>query len=105
VAEALRGEGWSAGFLARPGAGDQPGDTAETRTARRERRAKALAHLIRGASDKGLLLVMDYAEGRDTEIKAISAAIHARPAEDARPIRLVLLTRGAGPTPSSPISR
>jgi hypothetical protein len=81
VSEALRAQGWSAGFLARPGAGDQPGDTAETRTTRRERRAKALSHLIRGANDKGLLLVMDYSEGRDTEIKAIAAAIRTRPAE------------------------
>jgi tetratricopeptide (TPR) repeat protein len=96
VAEALRAEGWSAGFLARPGAGDEPGDTAEARTRRRERRAKALARLIRGASDKGLLLIMDYAEGREPEIAALAAAIRGRPADDTRPIRLVLLTRGAG---------
>ena len=96
VAKALREQGWSAGFLARPGSGDQPGDTAEMRSARRERQAKAIAHLIRGAADNGLFLVMDYAEGREPEIKAIAAAIRSRPADDTRPIRLVLLTRGAG---------
>ena len=37
VAEILRAQSWSAGFLARPGAGDQPEDTAETRTLRRKR--------------------------------------------------------------------
>lgn len=96
VADALRRKGWSAGFLVRPGSGDLPGDTSETITRRRERRAKALLHLIRSANDKGLLLVMDYTEGRDAEIAQIAAAIRARPAEDQRPIRLVLLTRGAG---------
>lgn len=96
VAERVRAEGWSAGFLTRPGAIDQAGDNAETRTARRERQVKALNHLIRGASDKGLLLVMDYAEGRELEIKGLSAAIQTRPMHDTRPIRLVLLTRGAG---------
>ena len=96
VAEALRAYGWSAGFLARPGTGDQPGDTADIRSRRRERQTKALSHLIRGANDKGLLLIMDYAEGREPEIRSIAYAIRTRPKGDTRPIRLVLLSRGAG---------
>ena len=86
VAEALRAKGWSAGFLARP-------DAAEV-AAKRERRAEALGYLIRGASDNGLLLVMDYAEGRDEEIKRLAQQIQGRPTDDERPIRLMLLTRG-----------
>ena len=88
VADKLRKAGWSAGFLARPDAADD--------AEKRERRAKALSHLIGGASDDGLLLVMDYAEARSDEIVHIARAIQSRPIDDKRPIRLVLLTRGAG---------
>lgn len=37
VAEAPRAEGWSTGFLARPGTGDGPEDTPDMRSAKRER--------------------------------------------------------------------
>jgi tetratricopeptide (TPR) repeat protein len=95
VAATLRAERWSAGFLARPAAGDKPEDTAETRSARRERFSKAIGHLIHGAMDRGLLLVIDYAESLADELRAIAQAIRARPTEETRPIRLVLLARGA----------
>jgi tetratricopeptide (TPR) repeat protein len=96
VAEHLREKRWSAGFLARPGTGDRPGDTPEMRSARRERQAKALGHLIRGATDRGLLLIIDYAEDRSEEIRRLAQQIQGRPADDTRLIRLVLLTRAAG---------
>ena len=88
AAERLRAAGWSAGFLARPpvGAGQE----------RRDRYDTAVGHLIRGARDNGLFLVMDYAEGRDAEIAALAERIQALPVDDARPVRLVLLTRAAG---------
>ncbi len=88
TAARLREVGWSAGFIARP-----PVEAGEERRARYD---KAVGHLIRGARDRGLFLVMDYAEGRDEEISRLAERIRARPADDARPIRLVLLTRAAG---------
>ena len=88
VAARMRASGWSAGFVARP--------PVEAGQERRDRYDTAIGHLIRGATDKGLLLVMDYAEGRDAEIDALAQRILQRPADDHRPIRLVLLTRAAG---------
>lgn len=86
IADSLRSQGWSAGFLARPD------DVADAAT--RQRRTSALNELIRGANDRGLLLVMDYAEGRNAEIADLARRILARPAHEQRPIRLVLLSRG-----------
>ena len=88
VAEALRQRGWSAGFIARP----EAKDTADER----KRYAEALRYLIRDANDNGLLLVMDYAEGRPDEVARLCDQIRNRPPEVTRTIRLVLLTRGAG---------
>jgi hypothetical protein len=84
----MRAAGWSAGFLARP--------PVEAGQERQERYDKAVGHLVRGAKDNGLFLVMDYAEGRADEIIRLAKRILSRPADDTRPIRLVLLTRAAG---------
>lgn len=88
VTKRLRAAGWSAGFLARPpvSAGEE----------RRKRYDDAIGYLIRGARDNGLCIVMDYAEGRNDEIEALAKRMLSRPADDMRPVRLVLLTRAAG---------
>lgn len=88
VADELRQAGWSAGFLARPEATED--------AEKRQRRAKALTHLVRGATDNGLLLVVDYAEARSEEVVSLARAIQSRLDDDKRPIRLVLLARAGG---------
>jgi hypothetical protein len=87
VATELRDARWMAGFL-------DPSPTLEERDARQ--RWQALDQLVAHGDDSGLLLVMDYAEARQTEVKAIAQLLSGRPDGDARPVRLVLLTRTAG---------
>ncbi|MFM9941237.1 MAG: tetratricopeptide repeat protein [Hyphomicrobiaceae bacterium] len=87
VATALRAQGWTAGFLERPH---------EQVEATLGQRAQALNQLIAHGEDAGLLIVMDYAEGRTDEVKAIARQLANRSAAATRPIRIVLLTRGAG---------
>jgi TIR domain len=86
VAVALRAEGWMAGFFDRPH---------EQVDATLKQRRQALDQLIAHSDDKGLLMVMDYAEGRQDEVRAIAEQLSRRP-EGSRPIRLVLLARSAG---------
>ncbi len=88
VAEELRAAGWSAGFLERPQASHMTVTAGDY--------AKAIGYFIEGASDQGLLLVMDYAEGRADDIARLAHQIETRPVDKTRPIRLVLLARGAG---------
>ncbi len=87
VAAALRADGWTAGFLDRPH--EQVQGTLEQRW-------KALDQLIAHGDDSGLLLVLDYAEGRQDEVRALAERLGRRPDGDTRPIRIVLLARTAG---------
>ena len=87
VAAALGRDGWTAGFL----------DSAHDRTdAALNQREQALDQLIAYGEDNGLLVVLDYAEGRQQDIKKIVEQINGRQDGDARPVRLVLLARSAG---------
>jgi hypothetical protein len=87
VAAELREAGWMAGFL------DPPPSLAESVV---QQRWQALDQLIAHDDDNGLLMVMDYAESRQPEVKALAERLRRRPASDTRPVRLVLLTRTAG---------
>jgi hypothetical protein len=59
----LRDEGWSAGFLTRPHWGDE---------ATLRQRWQAVDQLVAYGEDKGLLVVVDYAEGQQDEINRIA---------------------------------
>jgi hypothetical protein len=87
VADELRKDGWEAGFL------DRPHTLVESVV---QRRWQALDQLIAHGDDSGLLMVMDYAEAHQPEVKALAQRLRSRPDGDARPVRLVLLTRTAG---------
>jgi tetratricopeptide (TPR) repeat protein len=87
VAARLRQDhGWQAGFLDRP-----PDDDAVVR-----QRWQALDQLITHGNDRGLLVVIDYAEARRRELVAIAERLRSVRSEDGPPVRLVLLTRSAG---------
>jgi tetratricopeptide (TPR) repeat protein len=87
VAAKLRGRGWMTGFLDRPDELDDP---------TRRQRWQALEQLLDHRDDAGLLLVLDYAEGRQSELVDLGRRIAKRPGSAARPIRLILLARSAG---------
>jgi hypothetical protein len=87
VAALLRGDGWTAGFL------DRPHTQAEGIL---QQRQQALEQLVADADDSGLLIVIDYAEARQDEVRALAALPMLRPKSATRPIRLVLLARSAG---------
>jgi hypothetical protein len=87
VAATLRQQGWTAGFLDRPH---------EQLDATLKQRWQALDQLIAHGEDEGLIIVLDYAEGRQDEVRQIAERLSARPESDTRPIRLVLLARSAG---------
>ena len=80
--------GWTAGFVARLD------DSADPDAIRRQE--NALTHLISGATDAGLLLIVDYAENRQDDVLHLARAIVNAEAQPDRPIRLVLLSRTAG---------
>jgi tetratricopeptide (TPR) repeat protein len=87
VASSLREEhGWQAGFLDRP-----PEDAAVAR-----QREQALEQMIAHGPGQGLLIVMDYAEPRQKELKELAERLQQRAPGEARAVRLVLLTRSAG---------
>ncbi len=89
AAAALRcAHGWMAGFVERV--------PAQADDATRRQHAQALKHLIELGEEPGLLLVLDYAEGRQDELVQIAGWIESRPEAAQRPIRLVLLARSAG---------
>jgi len=85
VAAALRTEGWMAGFLDRPH---------DLESGALQQRWQALEDLFANCDDR-LLLVMDYAEARRDEVKAIAECL-SRVRKGTRAIRLVLLARTAG---------
>ena len=87
VAAALRQQGWVAGFFDR---------SHEQVEATLRQRWQALDQLIAHGEDEGLLIVLDYAEGRQDEVRQIAERLSAQPEGDTRPIRLVLLARSAG---------
>ncbi|MDX2308317.1 MAG: toll/interleukin-1 receptor domain-containing protein [Hyphomicrobium sp.] len=87
TAARLRDErGWQAGFLDRP-----PDDAAVAR-----QRMRALEQMVQHPSGAGVLIVVDYAEARQAEVKALAARFMELGVGSAQPVRLVLLTRGAG---------
>jgi tetratricopeptide (TPR) repeat protein len=80
----LGSEGWLAGFVNR-GTLDHP------------TRGAQLEHLVRSGHDaRGLLLVIDYAEGRSEDVAAVSRLMIERERAGGAPARLVLLARAAG---------
>lgn len=87
VAAKLREQGWTAGFLDR---------SHEDVEATLKQRWQALDQLISHGDYAGLLLVLDYAEGRQQELVCLAQRLAERPEADIRPIRLVLLARSAG---------
>lgn len=87
LAAALRTQGWVAGFLERPH--DWPDIVVKQRD-------QAVDQLIAEQDLKGLLFVVDYAEGRQDEVKRLANRIAHRPRAHTTPVRLVLLTRSAG---------
>jgi hypothetical protein len=91
VAARLRQQAWTAGFLDPP---HEPLDA--TFDATLKQRWQALDQLIAHGEDRGLLIVLDYAEGRQDEVKRLAERLSARPENDTRPVRLVLLARSAG---------
>jgi hypothetical protein len=87
IAAELRSMGWMAGFVERPH---------EQVKATLALRQQALDQLIAHGEDQGLFIVLDYAEGRQSEIKTIAQRLVNRSEPTTRPIRVVLLTRGVG---------
>jgi hypothetical protein len=85
VAAELQEAGWMAGFLDPPYTDNVASE-----------RWQALDQLIAHGDGNGLLVVMDYAEGRQKELKELAERLVRRPDGDTRPVRLVLLTRTAG---------
>src|SRR5262249_26825925 len=61
-----------------------------------KQREQALDQLIAHGEHQGLLVVLDYAEGRQHEIASLAERLNRCPDGDARPVRLVLLARSAG---------
>jgi hypothetical protein len=87
VAAELRKDGWTAGFL-------DPPPSLDERIMRQ--RWQALDDLIASGRDSGLLMVMDYAETRQADVRDLAMRLRRRPDSDIRPVRLVLLTRTTG---------
>ncbi|MGP0094164.1 MAG: TIR domain-containing protein [Xanthobacteraceae bacterium] len=87
VAAALASDGWLAGFLDRP---------PDKKDALQHLRENALDQLISVGDEPGVLIVMDYAEGRRNEIDWLVKKLDARPRDETRLLRLVLLARSAG---------
>jgi tetratricopeptide (TPR) repeat protein len=84
VVSELADEGWLAGFVNRGVLGHHT-------------RGPQLESLVRDGRDaRGLLLVVDYAEGRSEEVKALSRLMIERERAGGAPARLVLLSRAAG---------
>ena len=87
VAAALRERGWTAGFLNR----DYRDDEGRTKQA-----WQALEHRVRYAQDKGVAIVLDHAEARQPELTEIARLLLKKRENASRPLRLILLARGAG---------
>jgi tetratricopeptide (TPR) repeat protein len=90
VTAALREQGWSAGFLNRVEATVRQPDKPKLC-------AEALVQLVVHGSDKGLAIVIDYAEGRTEDVRSLSRQlIEAGKMRPDRPLILFLLTREIG---------
>jgi hypothetical protein len=87
VAATLSNEDWHAGFFDRPTAPSEP---------ELLQRWQAFEQLVDHGDEKGVLIVIDYAETRLDEIRRVAEIFIRRPDDATRPIRLVLLSRGAG---------
>ena len=84
VVRELANEGWLTGFVNRG-------------TLFHPTRGPQLESLIRGGGDaRGLLLAVDYAEGRSDEVRALARLMLERERAGGPPARLVLLARAAG---------
>ena len=86
----LRGLGWRAGFL------NGPENMNETIS---RQHWQALEQLIAHGDDSGLLVVIDYAEGHQEEVRRLATALSVKTesaASHGRLMRLVLLARSAG---------
>ena len=86
TARLLRAQNWLAGFL-------PPlrfaGDLQEQR-----QREQALEQAFAFGDEPGVLLIVDYAEGRQDEVAAIASLLARRGREATRPVKVVLLARG-----------
>ncbi|MGO8952565.1 MAG: tetratricopeptide repeat protein, partial [Rhodomicrobium sp.] len=87
VAAGLRERGWAAGFLNRDYRDEE---------ARRKQAWQALEQRVLHGQDKGVLIVLDYAEARQPELAEIAQLILQQRENPARPLRLILLARAAG---------
>lgn len=88
TARRLRGQDWLAGFLQPP---RHPDDIQEIR-----QREQALEQVFALGEEPGVLLVVDYAEGRQPELETLARMLAGRPRSVGRPVRVVLLARGHG---------
>ncbi|MGH8311602.1 MAG: hypothetical protein ACRETX_17635, partial [Steroidobacteraceae bacterium] len=84
VVSELADQGWLTGFVNRGVLGHAT-------------RGPQLEALVRDGRDaSGLLLVVDYAESRSDEVRALSRLMIERERASGAPARLILLSRGAG---------
>jgi tetratricopeptide (TPR) repeat protein len=87
LAGRLRNEGWTAGFLTRP---------QEAFEVTLKQRRQALEQVIEQGQDRGLLVVVDYAEARQDDVRLLAGLVSRRTDSESRPVRVVLLARSAG---------
>ncbi|MCA3586357.1 MAG: toll/interleukin-1 receptor domain-containing protein, partial [Methylocystis sp.] len=82
----LRAEGWLAGFY--PAA-------VPNEAARMKHRQHAIEQVMSGGPEPGVLMVLDYAESRWADVIGLARMASQRPRDSGRPLRIVLLSRGA----------
>ena len=87
VAAALRELGWTAGFLNRDCCNEEM---------RRDEAWQALQQRVLHGQDRGLLIVVDHAEGRQAELTEIARLILQHSEKPGRQLRLILMARSAG---------
>ncbi|MCY1669024.1 toll/interleukin-1 receptor domain-containing protein [Rhizobium sp. SL86] len=83
----LRAEGWLAGFYPAAPTGDP---------ARSDMRRLAIQQVLSHGPESGVLMVLDYAESRASDVIELARMARKRPDDAIRPFRLVLLSRGEG---------
>jgi tetratricopeptide (TPR) repeat protein len=82
----LRAEGWLAGFY--PAA-------VPNEAIRMKHRQHAIEQVMSGGPEPGILMVLDYAESRWADVIGLARMASQRPRDSGRPLRIVLLSRGA----------
>lgn len=87
VASRLRRDGWAAGFLTRP---PDPND------ATLKQRRQAIEQLVSHSTERGVLLVVDYAEARQDDLRLLARFVSERTEAGAPLIRVIALARSAG---------